>query len=136
MDGYPIFGETSDSRIVFATAFNRVALTCAPAISEILADWLVGENEKLIEFKDWSPNRSPISYVGAKNEFILSRVSNALEHALIENDARQIALKINEFEAFFDHASVEIKKALKFDKDFEIHPDMYGPLLNEVQHGK
>lgn len=136
LDGYPIFGETSDSRIVFATAFNRVALTCAPAISEILADWLVGENEKLTEFKDWSPNRSPISYVGAKNEFILSRVSNALEHALIENDARQIALKINEFEAFFDHASVEIKKALKFDKDFEIHPDMYGPLLNEVQHGK
>ena len=134
LDGYPILGATSDSRLVFASAFNRVGLTCAPAISELLMEWFLGKQDAFNEYLSWKPNRKPISYEGAKKEFVLSRVSNAIEHALIDNTQDQIDCKAEELGNFYDQASAKIKKTLQFEKDFEIHPDMCGLLLKELDN--
>lgn len=136
LDGYPILGETPDNRVVFASAFNRVALTCAPAISDLLTDWLINGKEAFYKYEYWNPNRDPISHVDAKSEFVLSRVSNAIEHALIDNEKGQIALKVQELEAFYERASIEICEAMQFEKDFQVHPDMCGILLDEINNDK
>lgn len=134
LDGHPILGATSDSRLVFASAFNRVGLTCAPAISDLLVGWFLGKQDAFDGYLSWDPNRKPISYVGAKKEFVLSRVSNAIEHSLIVNTQDQIDLKAEELSKFYDLASDKIKKQMKFEKDFEIHPDMCGLLLKELDN--
>lgn len=132
LDGLPILGESSDDRVVFATGFNRVALTCAPAISNLLADWLISGKAAFEKYRSWQPDRKPTSYPSSKQEFVISRVSNAIEHSLIENQPDQIAIKVKELEEFYDRASIRIKKYLGFGKDFQIHPDMCGLLLNEI----
>ena len=129
-DGYPILGQSaSDENLLWATGFNRVGLTLAPEIAEMIAKLAITGKSDIP--KNWLPNRSPVSYESSRGEFILSRISNAIEHKLIDNNVNSINNKKNELKQFLGVAETSIRAEYKLPNEFGIHPDMYGVLYKK-----
>ena len=129
IDGFPMIGpiSTNDS-IYVATGTNRAGLTWAPFITDQIVNWFMNRRQSEI-FKEWAPDRSPISY-GNKDAAIdyykNSRLSNALEHKLIA--PHQTNAKLEELENTALDLRRNISEKYSFSEDFNLNPDSWGPL--------
>jgi glycine/D-amino acid oxidase-like deaminating enzyme len=129
IDGFPMIGPMATNELVYiATATNRAGLTWAPYIADGIVEWFLNRKQDQL-IKDWTPDRSPISY-GNKDSAIEyyknSRLSNALEHKLIMPD--QADSKIKEIEKSALQLRAQISEEYSFSEDFNLNPDSWGPL--------
>ena len=132
-DGFPLIGELeSDNNIFLATGTNRVGLTWAPTIVVEIIRWLSKEKPTGI-FDEWHPERSPISFGSLEfglDYFVQSRISNFLEHKLIQ--IKDVESKTDELVDFGFNANQKIISEYNLPDTFCVHPDLWGPLSTRI----
>jgi len=84
LDGYPVVGPLNNFNGIFvATGTYRIGLSLAPVIAQEFTNWIIGGGDVVAKYKNWNPERRPISYGSiehAKKYYSDSRISNLIEH--------------------------------------------------------
>lgn len=132
LDGYPMLGPLNKN-IILAAGFNRVGLTLAFEIADLIKKYFFDETVDK-HFESWLPTRNPIPYQSlheAAHFFASSRTANLLEHQLIDKKSKIINIKFQELYSLSIRLNEKIVKKYNFDKDFVLHPDTYRLFIND-----
>ena len=135
IDGLPVFGDFKQLNTLFvASGFNRVGLTLAPCLAKLIAQWFHGNETVEVpagwDAEDWRPDRSMHDYNidgNSVKDFVTSRLANAFEHRLINDESSKQAKKM-EFEEFAINANKVLQRHFNTNEDFGFHPDMLAPM--------
>ena len=133
LDGYPVVGTYKECPEIFvATGTYRIGLTIAPVIAAEICRWVEGKKPS-DTFKQCAPDRQLHSYAAlevAERYYSESRVSNLIEHGLLNRHATQaVADKKVELEGIARKFNADIVKRHGFAADFVADPDMYSILM-------
>jgi glycine/D-amino acid oxidase-like deaminating enzyme len=133
LDGLPLVGSPKNQDNLFvATGNNRVALTLATSIVKEICNWAEQSQGISSDFKGYEPDRDLVSWGslnGAKDYYSNSRLSNLIEHNLINvDDNLLLKEKKAELEDYSIKMNKEIIKKLNLKKDFVVDPDLYNLL--------
>lgn len=126
IDNVPSIGPVDDT-LFYVSGTNRVGLSWASFIAEEALKWASNKKNDLL-LNSYSPKRDLKSWGSLKDAcdyFASSRVSNLIQHNLLQNKNFNIKKKYNQLYDFALSKNKALNKKLKFKKDFVIDPDCY-----------
>lgn len=133
-DGVPLLGQLEHFDNVFvATGNNRVGLTLAPKIIQYMLAWLSG-TLSLHDFEFMKPDRNPIKINSTEESLsylVNTRISNILEHGLINNDRDEISKKEDEIRANMLEKVSKVKSKFPNLEIGTIDPDNWQAVIDE-----
>ena len=127
VDNYPSIGEVNEN-LFYISGTYRAGLTWASYIANQVVSWSNGDEADSL-LKEYKPDRK-IRTWGSLNEaceyYASSRVSNLIEHKLIDNKSKKdLSSKYKELFKFAKNMNFEIVRKKNFNKDFVVDPDCY-----------
>lgn len=126
IDNIPSIGPVDDT-LFYVSGTNRVGLSWASFIAEETLKWASNKkNDLLLNY--YAPKRNLKSWGSLKDAcdyFASSRVSNLIQHNLLQNKNRDIKKKYNQLYSIALNKNKTLNKKLNFKKDFVIDPDCY-----------
>lgn len=123
-DGKPMIGPISKDVFV-ATGTKRDGLTLSPSIVEYIKNWLKNNNFIDKDFKQWLPNRDPISFGEqsfSTEVYINNKIAGLLEHNDInKQDLTRVKKELHQESLKFHKKIIKLKK---LKNNFGVHPEI------------
>jgi glycine oxidase len=134
LDGYPVVGPLNNFNGIFvATGTYRIGFSLAPVIAQEFTNWIFAGASSEAKYKNWNPGRKPISYgsiENAKKYYSDSRISNLIEHRLLDSEnTSAIFDKRVELEAYVERTNRDLVEKHNFEDGYVVDPDVYPILL-------
>ena len=123
-DGKPMIGPINKD-IFVATGTKRDGLTLGPTIVEYIKNWLKNDSFVDDNFKNWLPNREPISFGKqsfSTDVYVNNKIAGLLEHNDIKKkDIPRVTKELQKESIKFHKKIIKLKK---LKKDFGVHPEL------------
>ena len=123
-DGKPMIGPLNKN-IFVATGTKRDGLTLSPLIINYIKKWLRNSSFVNQDFKNWLPNRDPLSYGDqsfSTDVYINNKIAGLLEHGDIsKKDITRVKKELRNESVKFHKKIIKLKK---LGKDFGVHPEL------------
>ena len=114
-----------NKNIFVATGTKRDGLTLSPLIINYIKKWLRNSSFVNQDFKNWLPNRDPLSYGDqsfSTDVYINNKIAGLLEHGDIsKKDINRVKKELRNESVKFHKKIIKLKK---LGKDFGVHPEL------------